>query len=283
MIASTSKNASLPLGDEYIVVGDVHGCVDELKQLLRQNGFIINLDGLIDISTTQSKSIILLGDFVDKGSHLKIAETIEFIYKNYLHLNKERQSLYLVMGNHEMMVERFISNDKSLELTQKRLIEKEKYYNTVDLLERDIELRDKFLEIYSWCYPWLKYNYSEDFSVTLTHAPCQEQYLAKEDMNSYKKMIKSASRSQNIGLKLDKLLSYTHIEAKENQHYHIFGHLSQPNIRQYKNRICIDTSAIYGNALSCAVIKGDNLSFDSVKFLGEQKPATQIYNLLFDF
>jgi len=123
MIASTSKNASLPLGDEYIVVGDVHGCVDELKQLLRQNGFIINLDGLIDISTTQSKSIILLGDFVDKGSHLKIAETIEFIYKNYLHLNKERQSLYLVMGNHEMMVERFISNDKSLELTPKRLIE----------------------------------------------------------------------------------------------------------------------------------------------------------------
>ena len=96
-------------------------------------------------------------------------------------------------------------------------------------------------------------------------------------------MIKSASRSKNVGIKLDKLLFYTHAEAKDNHHYHIFGHLSQPNIRQYKNRICIDTSAIYGDALSCAIIKKDNLSFDSVAFLGEQKPASQIYNILFDF
>lgn len=283
MVASTQNNAYLPLEDEYIVVGDVHGCVDELKQLLRQNGFVIDSDGLMDTSTSHSKSIILLGDFVDKGSHLKIAETIKFIHKNYLHLNKERQHFYLIMGNHEMMVQRFISNDNSLELTPKRIIEKEKYYNTVDLLDNNDELKEKFLEIYSWCYPWLKYSYSKDFSVTFTHAPCEEQYLAKENMNSYKKMMKSASRSRNIGVKLDKLLDYTKREAKDNSHYHIFGHLSQPNIRQYKNRICIDTSAIYGDTLSCAIIKKDKLSFDSVAFLGEQKPASQIYNLLFDF
>ena len=283
MIASTSKNASLPSEDEYIVVGDVHGCVDELKQLLRQNGFIIDSDGLISISSIQNKAIILLGDFVDKGSHKKIGETIEFIHKNYLHLNKERQCFYLIMGNHEIMVKRFISKDKELKLTPQHLINKEKYYNTVDLLEENIELREKFLEIHSWCYPWLKYNYGKDFSVTFSHAPCKEQYLGKEDNTSHNKMIKSASRSKNRGVKLDELLSYTHTEAKNNSHYHIFGHLSQPNIRQYKNRICIDTSAIYGDALTCAIIKEDKLSFDSVVFLGEQESASQIYNLLFDF
>ncbi len=283
MIASTLKNASLPCEDEYLVVGDVHGCVDELQQLLRQNGFVIDSDGLISTSSIQNRAIILLGDFVDKGSHKKIGETIEFVYKNYLHLNQERQCLYLIMGNHEVMVERFISKGKELELTPERLLKKEKYYNTVALLEEDRELKEKFLEIYSWCYPWLKYSYSEDFSVTLTHAPCEEKYLAKEDTNSYRHMIKSASRSKNVGVKLDKLLFYTHTEAKDNRHYHIFGHLSQPNIRQYKNKICIDTSAIYGDALSCAIIKGDTLSFDSVAFLGEQKPALQTYNLLFDF
>ncbi|MCK5853721.1 MAG: metallophosphoesterase [Sulfurovaceae bacterium] len=283
MIASTLKNASLPCEDEYIAIGDVHGCVDELQELLRQNGFIIENDGLISTSSIKNRAIILLGDFVDKGSHKKIGETIEFIHKNYLHLNQERPCFYLIMGNHEIMVERFILEDKNLEITPKRLIEKEKYYNTVDLLDNNDELKEKFLEIYSWCYPWLKYSYSKDFSVTFTHAPCEEQYLAKENMNSYKKMMKSASRSRNIGVKLDKLLDYTKREAKDNSHYHIFGHLSQPNIRQYKNRICIDTSAIYGDTLSCAIIKKDKLSFDSVAFLGEQKPASQIYNLLFDF
>lgn len=286
MIASTLKNTSLPSEDEYIVVGDVHGCVDELKQLLRQNGFIIDKNELIQTSSIKQRSIILLGDFVDKGSHLKIAETIEFIHKNYLHLNKNRQqtqSFYLIMGNHEIMVERFISKDKGLELTPQHLINKEKYYNTVDLLEQNIELKEKFLEIYDWCYPWLKYNYGKNFSVTFSHAPCEEQYLGKEDSTSHHKMIKSASRSKNRGVKLDELLSYTHTEARNNSHYHIFGHLSQPNIRQYKNRICIDTSAIYGDALTCAIIKEDKLSFDSVGFLGEQKSASQIYNLLFDF
>jgi len=283
MIASTIKNASLPCEDEYIVVGDVHGCVDELKQLLRQNGFVIDKNGLIQLSSIESKSIILLGDFVDKGSSQKIVETIEFIYQNYIHLNKIKKSLYLIMGNHEMMVYRFITKDSNLELTPKRLIQKEKYYNTVDILDNNIKLKEKFLEIYSWSYPWLQYRYNKDFSVTLTHAPCEKKYLAKEDINSYKKMIKSASRSKNVGIKLDILLAYTHTEAEDNRNYHIFGHLSQPNIRKYKNRICIDTSAIYGDSLSCAIIKGNSLSFDSVKFLGKQEVASQIYNLLFDF
>ncbi len=282
MIASTIKNASLPREDEYLVVGDVHGCVDELKQLLRQNGFSIDKNELIHPSSS-AKSIILLGDFVDKGSRKKIGETIEFIHKNYIHLNQKRQRFYLIMGNHEIMVERFISNDSTLEMTPENLIKKEKYYNTVELLEHDIALKEKFLEIYSWCYPWLKYTYSSKFSATFTHAPCEKKYLAKEDMTSYNKMIKSASRSKNIGIKLDSLLDYTHKEAEDNTHYHIFGHLSQPNIRQYKNRVCIDTSVIYGDALSGAIIKRDKLTFDKVNFLGEQNQATQTYNLLFDF
>jgi hypothetical protein len=96
-------------------------------------------------------------------------------------------------------------------------------------------------------------------------------------------MLKCVSRSQNPKMPLDKLIPYTHEEAKNNQHYHIFGHLSQPNIRHYKNKICIDTSAIYGASLSCAIIKGSNLKFDAVPFENKQKKGTQTYNLLFDF
>jgi len=67
-------------------------------------------------------------------------------------------------------------------------------------------------------------------------------------------MIKCISRSKNPKMPLDELIAYTHEEAQDNEHYHIFGHLSQPSIRQYKNKICIDTSAIYGNRLTCAII-----------------------------
>jgi UDP-2,3-diacylglucosamine pyrophosphatase LpxH len=277
------KGAYLPCEDEYIIVGDVHGCIDELRQLLLQNGFHINQDGLIDPDSS-SKSIILLGDFVDKGSEKKIAQTIEFIYQNYYHLNRDKSRFYLIMGNHEDMIYRYITNDPSLDIkSPKRQEEKRKYYNSADLLERDSELKEKFLMLHRESFPWLKYLYDEHFSVTLTHAPCQEQYLAKDNADAYKKMIKSVSRSKNPNRTLDELIPYLHQEAKENQHYHVFGHLSQPNIRQYKNKICIDTSAIYGNRLSCLLLKERALDFDSTPFLNQQKSATQQYNLLFDF
>jgi UDP-2,3-diacylglucosamine pyrophosphatase LpxH len=272
----------LSSSENYIVIGDVHGCIDELKQLLRQNGFIIDPRGVI-LSSSTPKSIILLGDFIDKGSHEKIAETIEFVYQNFYHLNRKKQQFYLLRGNHEEMVYRYLSSDPTLEITPKRLEEKDKYYNTVELLEQDGDLKSKFLELYADCFIWLKYSYGDDFSAILTHAPCAEQYLGERDTLSHKKMVKSTSRSKNPNIKLDDLIPFVHQEARDNTHYHIFGHLSQPNIRRYKNRICIDTSAIYGDALSCAIIKEDTLRFDAVLFQNRQKSASQVYNLLFDF
>ncbi len=274
----------LPSNYEYIVIGDVHGCIDELKTLLKRHAFSTDANNLLQITPqNRDKSIILLGDFVDKASNKKLTETIEFIYNNYKHLNQERKRFYLVRGNHENMVYRYITNDASIIVNPKTIANKEKYYNSVALLEKEHKLKKLFLELYKECAVCYKYVYKEHFSVTLTHAPCEEKYLAKEDNTSQKKMVKCISRSKNPSMPLDELLPYTHKEAKDNHHYHIFGHLSQPNIRQYKNRICIDTSAIYGDYLSCAIIKEDIISFDSTPFEFKQKKGEQTYNLLFDF
>jgi len=274
----------LPSNNEYIIIGDVHGCIDELKTLLKKQGFPINEEGLLQITPeNEHKSIVLLGDFIDKGSEEKLTETIEFIHKNYAHLNKEKKRFYLIEGNHENMVYRYITNDSTIIVNPKTIANKEKYYNTVALLEKNNHLKKLFMELYAECQPYFYYEYDENFSVTLTHAPCPEKYLRVESKEAKKKMIKCASRSKNPTMPLDELLPYTHEEAKENQHYHIFGHLSQPNIRQYKNKICIDTSAIYGATLSCAIIKKNQLTFDSVPFEHKQKKGEQSYNLLFDF
>ena len=274
----------LPYENEYIVIGDVHGCIDELKSLLKKQGFETNLHALLQITPqNEHKSIVLLGDFIDKGSEEKLSESIEFIHKNYTYLNKERKRFYLIEGNHEDMVYRYITHDSTLIINPKTIANKEKYYNTVALLEKSPPLKKLFLELYDVCEPWLQYSYDKNFSVTLTHAPCPEKYLRINSTEARKKMIKCISRSKNPKLPLDELIPYTHLEAKDNEHYHIFGHLSQPNIRRYKNKICIDTSAIYGNYLSCAIIKNNQLNFDSVPFENKQKMGKQIYNTLFNF
>lgn len=274
----------LPNDNEYIIVGDVHGCIDELKILLEKQGFHCNENNLLEITPeNEHKSIILLGDFIDKASEAKLAETIEFIYHNYHHLNQGRKRFYLLLGNHEEMVYRYIKKDPTLKITPKSIENKEKYYNTVALLEKNAKLKTYFLNIYDACEVWYKYTYKDDFSITLTHAPCPEAYLTKEGNEARRKMLKCVSRSKNPQTPLDELIEYTHKEAQDNEHYHIFGHLSQPSIRQHKNKICIDTSAIYGNYLTCAIVKENTLRFDTVDFQNKQKASTQTYNTLFDF
>ncbi len=273
----------LPLGYEYIIIGDVHACIDELKSLLIKQGFLIT-DNLLEVTPqSENKSIILLGDFVDKGSDEKLTQTIEFIYANYYHLNQERQRFYLIEGNHENMVYRYITNDDTLLITPKTIANKKKYYNTVALLEKTPPLKKLFLELYEELHPYLYYQYDENFSVTLSHAPCEVQYLRLNSPEGKKKMIKSISRSKNPTMPLDELMPYLLQEAVDNEHYHIFGHLSQANIRRYKNKICVDTSAIYGVELSCAIVKNNQLTFDSVPFENKQKKGTQDSNTLFDF
>jgi len=265
-----------------MIIGDVHGTIDELRQLLLQNGFTINASGMIQPPLPYR--IVLLGDFIDKASDIKLKETLTFIHQNYFSLNQEEQQFYLVMGNHEWMVYRYITQDPTLDWQNpKGVWQKKHYYNTVRLLEEDRDLKAKFLALYEVLHVWLKYEYAEAFSVTLTHAPCEERYLTQENPEAYAKMIKCASRSKNPELSLDALIPYVHQEAKENNHYHIFGHLSQPDIRRYKNRICIDTGAIYGNKLSAVLLERDQLRFDAVSFLGKQKAVTSHNNLLFDF
>jgi len=269
---------------EYIIIGDVHGCIDELKTLLSRQGFKTNHDNLLTLTPqNENKSIILLGDFIDKASDVKLTETIEFLHQNFKHLNKKRQRLYLILGNHENMVYRYITHDTSLVINAKTIANKKKYYNTVALLEKEPHLKKLFLELYDECKVWYKYEYAKDFSVTLTHAPCPQKYLTQKSKEAERKMIKCVSRSKNPTMPLDELLPYTHEEAKDNQHYHIFGHLSQPNIRHYKNRICIDTSAIYGNTLTCAIVNKNILNFDTVPFENRQEQGVQTYNRLFDF
>lgn len=65
-VVLTVGSSAGQLKQRALVVGDVHGCLDELKQLLRQINY--------DASTT---SLIFVGDLVNKGPYS--LEVIQFV------------------------------------------------------------------------------------------------------------------------------------------------------------------------------------------------------------
>ena len=75
------KDIREEIGDRhYVVVGDIHGCLDELKELLD----LVKFDPVNDV-------LVSVGDIIDRGP--KIKETVEFL--------QALPRFYSVMGNHE--------------------------------------------------------------------------------------------------------------------------------------------------------------------------------------
>lgn len=237
----------LPSKYEWITIGDVHGCINELKELIKKYGFEINEnDEIIDTEKSKGFGLILAGDIVDKSSNEDIEKTIRFVHKNMGVLGDRLQ---LVLGNHEEMVWKWTTNHKDLEHTAERLDQKVKYYNTAILLEEKEDVRELFLEIFAKMKGWVKTIGTDRKSFIVTHAPCEVKFLEKMDGRSLHKQYKCASRSKNKDMSNDQLTPYLKDEAVKNQPVHIFGHMGQNSVRTFKNKVCIDAGCVYGAKL----------------------------------
>lgn len=265
------------LGNNYnwIVIGDVHGCFNELITLLTsQYGFIYDpiSKKLFDSPESKQYGIIFAGDLVDKSSDEDIENTLRFIDINFNHLGDR---LHLIRGNHEEMVWRWITNDASLEKSKQRLYEKEIYYNTTFLLEKNSELKNIFLDLYKSMKIWIKTN-----SFIVTHAPCENKFLGKLDSISTKKQIKCESRSKNSNKTNDEITPYLMIEANEHHPKHIFGHMGQTNVRIFKNKICIDTGCVYGGSLTGYTVHDNIIKY--IPSISTKKARNDYSNNLFN-
>lgn len=221
---------------KYYILGDIHGCYTEFKEFLRK------IDWLIDEKLIPNKNshLIILGDYVDKSDDEDMIKTIELIYQLIQFPN-----FTMIKGNHEYVNMEWIENKNNLILEKDKVQKREKYYNTSLLLEKNLILQKKFIEIFKKSV----YFFSHENFVT-THAPCENKYLEKTDPESLYKQMKCISRSQNLNKPLTQLLSYLYMEANNNDKLHIFGHISQPYPFIYKNKICLDTGCVYGNSLT---------------------------------
>ncbi len=211
--------------EEIPIVGDVHGCIDELKEVINQN---------------PNKKIILVGDFIDKGYAVK--ETIEFIYDN-LHKFK------IVIGNHESFVLRKLKGEIG-----KTDFREDKWFDSLKMLENDEDLRNKFLAICKEIVPFIT---NKEKTVVITHAPCENKFLRKLDSKSlkaqrnfrfarladhpdYESWIKGISRD----------FSFLTKESNDLGPLHIFGHVATMSYVRHKNKICVDNGCVNGHGLT---------------------------------
>ncbi|GFN31482.1 AAA family ATPase [Paenibacillus xylaniclasticus] len=233
--------ASLLLQEwNYIVVGDVHECVQELQGLLTSYGYIIDNGKLLASDALYSTSVILAGDWIDKGKQTR--DIIEFLYDN-------REHFLFVMGNHENFVYKYIKGD--IQGIEPELLEA--YFDSTQVLLEDAELLSKFEELVGLSKPFFRYVGAKGPSFYVTHAPCRSKYIGKLDASSLR-------HQRNFKLDRSKpfeeQLAFLGEEAVNNHPYHIFGHVAAKQPFRIKNKIHIDTGGVQGNMLTSVRIAG---------------------------
>ena len=211
-----------------IAIGDIHGCFDELEELmnhLRSN----------NIYDPKNDKLVFLGDYIDRGD--KSREVIKYIRN----LQKENPNVIALMGNHEdMAIDYFNGNKLSCWIYNGYNHTLKSYEGHMDELNDDIK--------------WMKKLplYHEDDDFIYVHA----------GINLYKSM---KNQSRNTLLWTREMFIYS---VKEYNKRIIFGHtpeIGKPYYTPTKN-ICIDSGCCFGGALTALVVEdGIEKSFYQVE------------------
>lgn len=261
---------------DYLIVGDVHGCYDELKELLGKNGFVFDeADNLITIPKSQAEKplkVLFVGDIVDKGE--QISECIEFVHKLVT-----RGYALLTRGNHENFVYNYLKGSPSYLQTPRDFIET--FLSTVGILEKNEELKLKFFELFE-----RGSEFYTNGKFIVTHAPCKNEYLGKIRPVSLKmqrnfkvsKLDENATAEEIVKSK-ETDLAFLKEEARYNHPFHIVGHIMLSNVVQFNNKVMIDTGCVAGGRLTSVICTNGKLYFNTVKSTRENKFSDDVFAL----
>ncbi|MGO4183419.1 metallophosphoesterase [Paenibacillus sp. TAF43_2] len=224
----------LPLDQKTIIVGDVHECVDELKALLVSHGFQLEGNVLVETGKVSGTKVLLVGDWIDKGSRTK--EIIDFLYTN-------QDKFLFVLGNHENFVHKYMRGE--IKGVEEELLHA--YFDSTEVLRGDAELLQKFNHLVSLSKPHYRMVGKAGPSYYVTHAPCENKYIGKLDVNSIR-------HQRNFRLDrsapIEAQLAFLKRDAAGNQPYHVFGHVAAKQAFRIRNKIHLDSGAVHGNLLT---------------------------------
>lgn len=223
-----------------IVVGDIHGCYKELKQLI------------VDLKDNQEYNkdtdrLIFLGDYIDRGKDSR--KVIQYIKE----LQEENDNVIALMGNHEKMCIEYITYNDNNWLNNGYQATLKSYGGYKELM-KDIE--------------WMKSLplYYEDENYIYVHAGINPNKSLK-DNSDYELLWQRESFLYNRAI-FDKIVIFGHSPSL------LVAQTDKP-YKTFANNICIDTGCVFGGNLTALIIEdGEVVKFYQEGF--EDKNTKQI-------
>lgn len=213
------------------IIGDIHGCYKEFKDLTVQLGY----DWHSGIPLRHDRQLAFIGDLTDRGPQsLKVIQTV------YQLIKKNRA--YYVPGNHCNKLYRYalgnpVKTTHGLETTVEEL-------QSLNKQERKDILR-KFIELYEQSP---LYYLLDEGRLLLVHAGMKEEWIGKKDKKAKTFALYGDITGENhpdgSPIRRDWAQNYA------GQTLIVYGHTPVREVRKINQTYNIDTGAVFGNKLT---------------------------------
>lgn len=240
----TPKNPRTFLQDEgpFDLIGDVHGCCDELEELLACLGYQVkqtfpgqSLSAGPEYRHPEGRKAIFLGDLVDRGP--RILDVLRLV-----HNMVRAGAAYCVAGNHDDKLMRKLAG-------RKVLVKHGLEHTMAEIEGLPDRVRGEFTESLRCFLERLPHHYVLDHGrLVVAHAGLKEHMQGKvsEEIKGFALYGATTGRKDEYGLP---------VRLNWAEHYQgaalvAHGHAPVPEVRWENNTVDLDTGCIYGGHLS---------------------------------
>ena len=219
----------------FDIIGDVHGCFDELQQLLVKLGYqITEVDGNsrhFETKHPEGRKVIFLGDLVDRGP--RIPDVLRLVISMV-----ERGEALCVPGNHDIKLMRKL-NGKDVRITH-GLAE------SLEQLEREPhEFKE---QVATFVDKLVSHYVLDDGQLVVAHAGLKEELQGRGSgkVRDFALFGETTGETDEFGLPV----RYNWAAEYRGKAMVVYGHTPVPEPEWLNRTICIDTGCVFGGKLS---------------------------------
>ena len=212
----------------FDIIGDIHGCCDELEALLGQLGYVCGETGY---AHPAGRQVIFLGDFCDRGP--RNADVLQLV----MQMVRSGNAL-AVPGNHDMKLLKYLRG-KPVQIT-----------HGMDRTIAELEAKgDAFRsEVAQFLDGLVSHYVLDDGRLVTAHAGLRQEYIGRGSARVRDFCLYGETTGEldayGLPVRLDWAAEYRGWAMV------VYGHIAGREVRQQNGTYCIDTGCVFGGSLT---------------------------------
>ena len=212
----------------FDIIGDIHGCCDELEMLLTKLGYAC-VDGVY--SHSDGRKVAFLGDFCDRGE--RCADVLKLV----MAMVKTGNAI-AVPGNHDVKLLKYLRG-KNISMTHgidKTIAELDEQGNE---FKKEVEL---FID------SLISHYVLDDGKLAIAHAGLKGEYIGRGSARVRDFCLYGETTGEMDSFGLPVRIDWT--QDYRGRATVVYGHIASKEVKVQNNTYCIDTGCVFGGKLT---------------------------------